>query len=145
MLTSDAFWHTGKFGGLRHWQKHRKFFYTRTESRFFRRSYLSSAESFYKQYGPIAIVAGYFLPILRTFAPVLAGIIKMKFQRFILLSVIGSAMFVSVYVLIGYLIGSLPILRPWLKYIISVFVLVVTIPVVVKIIKTMKKQPNSID
>jgi len=116
-----------------------KFFYTRPESRFFRRSYLISTEEFYKKYGSLAIAGGYFLPVIRTFAPVLAGIVKVKFQRFLLLSIIGSAGFISSFVLAGYLIGSLPFLQPWLKYIIAVFVLTVTVPVVVKIVRTMRK------
>jgi membrane-associated protein len=116
-----------------------KFFYNRKESRFFRRSYLTSTEEFYKKYGSLAMAGGYFLPIIRTFAPVLAGIIKVEFKRFFVLNIIGSAIFISVFVLTGYLIGSLPFLQPWLKYIIAFFVLVVTVPLVVKIIRTIRK------
>ena len=115
------------------------FFYTRAESRFFRRSYLTSTEYFYKKYGSLAMIGCYFLPIIRTFAPVLGGIIKIKFQRFLILNSIGSAVFISVFVLTGYMIGSLPFLQPWLKYIITVFVLGVTVPMIVKIIRTMRK------
>lgn len=116
-----------------------KFFYSRAESRFFRRSYLISTEEFYKKYGFLAIAGSYFLPIIRTFGPVLAGIIKLKFQRFLILSAIGSAAFISVFVLMGYLMGSLPFLQPWLKYIIAVFVLAVTVPLIIKIIRAMRK------
>ncbi len=116
-----------------------KFFYSRPDSRFFRRSYLTSTEEFFKKYGPLAMIAGYFLPIVRTFAPILAGIIKVDFQRFFLLSSAGSAVSISVFVLSGYLIGSLPFIRPWLTYIVTVFILVVTVPLVIKIVKTMRK------
>ncbi|MGN7786720.1 VTT domain-containing protein [Niabella sp. 22666] len=120
-----------------------KFFYSRQESRFFRRSYLSSTEAFYNKHGSMAIAGSYFLPIVRTFAPVLAGIIKVKIQRFIILSTIGSAGFTLTFVLTGYLMGSVPFLQPWLKYIIGVFVLVVTIPLIIKVIKTMRKPADS--
>ncbi|MGE9313278.1 DedA family protein [Niabella sp. CJ426] len=120
-----------------------KFFYSRKESRFFRRSYLSSTEAFYKKHGSMAIAGSYFLPIVRTFAPVLAGIIKVKIQRFIILSTMGSAGFTLTFVLTGYLMGSVPFLQPWLKYIIGVFVLVVTIPLIIKVIKTMRKPADS--
>ena len=119
------------------------FFYTRKDSRFYRRSYLASTEAFYKKYGTLAMAGGYFLPIVRTFAPVLAGIMKIKFQRFLLLSIIGSAMFISAFVLAGYLVGSLPFLRPWIKYIVAFFVLAVTIPMVGKTIKAMRKPPGA--
>ena len=120
-----------------------KFFYSRQESRFFRRSYLSSTEAFYKKHGSMAIAGSYFLPIVRTFAPVLAGIIKVKIQRFIILSTIGSAGFTLTFVLTGYLMGSVPFLQPWLKYIIGVFVLIVTVPLIIKVIKTMRKPADS--
>ena len=116
-----------------------KYFYTREESRFFRRSYLTSTETFYKKYGTLAMVGGYLLPIIRTFAPVLAGIIKVRFSRFLILNLAGSVAFISVYVLTGYIIGSLPFLQPWLKYIVTFFVLVVTIPLIIKIVRTMRK------
>jgi membrane-associated protein len=120
-----------------------KFFYSRQESRFFRRSYLSSTEAFYKKHGSMAIAGSYFLPIVRTFAPVLAGIIKVNIQRFIVLSTMGSAGFTLTFVLTGYLMGSVPFLQPWLKYIIGAFVLIVTIPLIIKVIKTMRKPADS--
>ena len=115
------------------------FFYTRKDSRFFRRKYLIATEEFYKKYGALALIAGYFLPIIRTFAPVLAGIIRMQFQKFVICTITGSIIFILVFVLTGYLIGNVPLLKPWLKYIVAVFILVVTIPLVVKIVREMKK------
>src|SRR5688572_8442023 len=98
------------------------FFYTRKDSRFFRRKYLMATEEFYKKYGAAALIAGYFLPIIRTFAPVLAGITAMKFQRFLIFTITGSVVFVLVFVMTGYVIGNLPVLRPWLKYMVAVFI-----------------------
>ena len=91
----------------------------------------------------MAIAGSYFLPIVRTFAPVLSGIIKVNIQRFIILSTMGSAGFTLTFVLTGYLMGSVPFLQPWLKYIIGVFVLIVTIPLIIKVIKTMRKPADS--
>ncbi|MHA4846425.1 DedA family protein [Flavitalea antarctica] len=116
-----------------------KFFYNRKDSRLFRRSYLISTEEFYQKYGNLAMIGSYFLPVIRSFAPVLSGIIKIKFQRFLMLNIIGSLIFISAFVLMGYLVGSLPFLGPWLKYIIAFFVLAVTVPLVVKIIRTIRK------
>lgn len=116
-----------------------KFFYSRKESRFFRRSYLVSTEAFYKKHGLLAIAGSYFLPVVRTFVPVLAGIIKVKTKQFIVLSLAGSTAFILVFVLAGYLVGSVPMLQPRLKYIIGCFVLVVTIPLLIKVFKTIRK------
>ncbi len=60
--------------------------YRRRDSKFFRRQYLTSTEIFYKKHGALTCIAGYFLPIIRTFAPVVAGMINLDFRRFILLS-----------------------------------------------------------
>ena len=115
------------------------YFYTRKDSRFFRRSYLDSTEIFYNKHGAIAIMGGYFLPVIRAFTPVLAGIIKVKFTRFFCFSLVGSFVFIGIFVLTGYLVGSLPFLKPWLKYIVAGFILIVTIPLFIKIIRQLKK------
>jgi membrane-associated protein len=137
MLTGSSV--AGSLAGYGMGRRTGNFFYTRRETRFFRRSYLISTEDFYNKYGSFAMIGGYFLPVIRSFAPVLAGIIRVKFQRFLIFNIIGSAIFTSVFVLAGYLTGNLPFLRPWLKYIVGVFVLVVTVPVVVKIVRTMTR------
>ncbi len=116
-----------------------RFLYTRRDSRFFRRSYLVSTEDFYKKYGATAMIVGYFLPIIRSFAPLLAGIIKADFRRFLIFNIIGSASFIPALVLSGYAIGSLPFLQPWLKQIVAFFVIVVTVPILVKMFRIMRK------
>lgn len=137
ILTLSGF--AGSLAGYWLGRRTGKYFYAREESRFFRRSYLTSTEAFYNKYGVLAMAGGYLLPIIRTFAPVLAGIIKVRFSRFMILSLTGSIVFISVYVLTGYIIGSMPFIQPWLKYIVTFFVLVVTIPLIVKIVRTMRK------
>ena len=59
--------------------------YSRDDSKFFRRQHLKTAEAFYNKYGRLALTAGLFLPVIRTFASIVAGIIRLDFRRFILL------------------------------------------------------------
>jgi membrane-associated protein len=113
--------------------------YKRKESRFFRRRHLITAAIFYKKYGGLALITGYFLPIIRTFAPVVAGVIRVNFRRFVLFEFIGSFIWISSFVSAGYFIGCNPLLKPWLKYIVTGFILVVTIPLLARIIKEMRK------
>jgi len=113
--------------------------YRRKDSKFFRRQYLISTEAFYKKHGVLTCIAGYFLPIIRTFAPVVAGMIRMNFSKFIFLSFIGSVLWIISFVLAGYFIGSRPLLKPWLQYIVIGFILVVTVPLIFKIIKGITK------
>lgn len=109
--------------------------YRRKDSRFFRRAYLTATEEFYNRRGRTALVAGFFLPIIRTFSPILAGVIRLKIRRFIIFSFAGSVCWVLSFVLAGYVIGSMPFLKPWLKYIVGGFILIVTIPLLFRIIK----------
>jgi membrane-associated protein len=113
--------------------------YKRKDSRLFKQRHLKSAELFYEKYGWLTLTLGLYLPIIRSFAPVVAGIIRLKFRRFIFLTVSGSITWVLSFVLSGYFIGSRPFLKPWLKYIVIFFILFVTVPLFIRIIKEFRK------
>jgi membrane-associated protein len=113
--------------------------YERKDSRFFKQKNLRTAESFYNKYGWLALTMGLYLPIIRTFACVIAGVVKLRFERFLILTIAGSAIWVLSFVLAGYFIGSIPMLKPWLKYIVIAFILLVTVPLIIKVIMELKK------
>jgi len=113
--------------------------YQRKDSRFFKQKHLTTAESFYKKYGWLALTVGLYLPIIRTFASIVAGMVGLNFRRFILLTAAGSTVWVLSFVLTGYFIGSSSYLKPWLNYIVIFFVLVVTIPLIFWIIKELTR------
>ena len=113
--------------------------YKKKESRFFKRKHLATAETFYKKYGNIALIGGLFFPVIRTFAPIVAGIIKLNFRRFVLFTFIGSVFWIVSFVMAGYLIGTMPFLKPYLKYIIIGIILTVTTPVIIGIIRNFNK------
>jgi membrane-associated protein len=113
--------------------------YRRKDSKFFKQQHLLSATVFYNKYGGVAIILGFNFPIIRTFAPIVAGMIRLNLRRFILFSIIGSAIWVFIFASAGYFIASMPFLKPWLKYILIGFTLLVTVPLVFNIIKKMRK------
>jgi membrane-associated protein len=113
--------------------------YRRKDSRFFKKQHLKTAETFYNKYGWLALTVGLYLPIIRTFASTIAGIVRLNFRRFIFLSVSGSVVWVLSFVLTGYYIGSRPYLKPLLNYIVIGFILVITLPLIIWIIKELKK------
>jgi membrane-associated protein len=113
--------------------------YNRKDSKFFKKRHLTTAESFYKKYGWMALTLGLYLPIVRTFASIVAGIVKLSFRRFLVLTSAGSAVWILSFVLTGYFIGSRPWLKPWLNYIVIGFILAVTIPLVIWLVKELKK------
>lgn len=113
--------------------------YTRKDSRLFKKRHLRTAETFYNKYGWLALTVGLYLPVIRTFASIVAGMVRLNFRRFFLLTVTGSIVWILSFVLAGYFIGSRPFLKPWLKYIVTGFIVLVTIPLIIWIIKELGK------
>ncbi len=113
--------------------------YSRKDSMFFKKQHLKTAEAFYNKYGWMALTVGLYLPIIRTFASNVAGMVRLSFHRFILLTITGSVAWILSSVLVGYFIGSRPFLKPWLNYIVIGFILIVTIPLIIWMIKELRK------
>ncbi len=80
--------------------------FKREESLFFHKDHARKAEEFYKKYGPITIVLARFIPVIRAFAPVLAGVGKMNYGTFVAYNIIGGILWVSSMSLLGYYLGS---------------------------------------
>ena len=83
------------------------------KSFFFRKDHLLAAEAFYEKHGGKTIILAQFMPIIRTFAPVVAGIGRMKHRRFVAYTIFGGIFWVSSMVLLGYMLT--PVLDPMLK------------------------------
>jgi len=113
--------------------------YKKKDSKFFKKEHLQAAENFYKKYGGFAVMAGLFFPIVRTFAAIVAGMVKMNLSKFILFVFIGSVLWVTSFVCSGFLIASMPFVKPYLKYIVVAIIVIVTTPIVIQIIKQFKK------
>jgi len=112
--------------------------YKRKESGFFKRKHLETAEAFYKKYGNIALAAGLFFPIIRTFSPIVAGVIKLDFPRVLFFTFLGSLLWIICFVGAGYLVGIMPFLKQYLTYIVIGIIVVVTIPVIMRIIRLLR-------
>jgi membrane-associated protein len=80
--------------------------FTKQGSRFFRPEYLAEAEKFYEKHGNKTIVLAMFVPIVRAFTPVVAGIAKMNYKTFVLFNIVGAALWTSSFLLIGYFAGD---------------------------------------
>jgi membrane-associated protein len=113
--------------------------YKRKDSRLFRQKHLKAAEAFYNKYGQFALTIGLLFPIIRTFAPVVAGMIRMGVSRFVVLVFIGAVLWTPVLVLAGYIVGIIPGFKQYLPYLMPGFILLVTTPIVIRIVREMKK------
>ncbi len=113
------------------------------ESRWIRREYLLKTQAFYDRYGPVTIVIGRFIPIVRTFAPFLAGVASMRYPRFLAYEVAGSIVWVASLVYAGYLFGNIPWVKDHLTLIVIGIVIVSLIPAVVTFTKEWRERRAS--
>ncbi|MES2558620.1 MAG: DedA family protein [Bacteroidota bacterium] len=115
--------------------------YTRPDTLFFKKQYIYTAEDFYKKYGGVALIMGRFLPIVRTFAPILAGVVKVDPKVFFVYNILGALLWPGVVVTAGYYVGSVfPNALNYLNYIVIAFIVVTAIPVYNNIRSQAKKR-----
>ncbi|RYG12646.1 MAG: DedA family protein [Chitinophagaceae bacterium] len=81
------------------------------KSKIFRRDYLDKAHAFYEKHGGKAIILTRFVPIIRTFAPFVAGMSGMTYKRFLIFNVVGAVLWVGIFLYLGYWFGNLPSVR----------------------------------
>ena len=105
--------------------------YRMNDSRFFKREYLTRTHDFYEKHGGKAIVLARFIPIIRTFAPIIAGIVGMRYRTFILYNIIGAFLWAGAVTFAGnYLGGRFPVLREHLETIILTIIFVSFLPLI---------------
>ena len=102
---------------------------------FFRKEYLMRAHAFYEKYGGRAVSLAQFMPIVRTFAPFVAGVGSMTYRRFIAFNVLGAILWVGIFLGGGYLFGGLPAVRENMKLVILGIIVVSVLPIVFETIK----------
>lgn len=110
--------------------------FKRKDSMLFKRKYVIMAEEFYQKYGGTALVIGRFVPIIRTFAPIFAGVVKLDFKKFVLFNVIGAILWVSLLTLTGYFLGiEFPAIINYVEYIIIGLIGIAFLPIIIALIK----------
>jgi len=110
--------------------------FTKNDSFFFKKRYIAVAEEFYEKYGGMALILGRFFPIVRTFAPIFAGVVKVDIKKFTLYNIIGSVGWVTTLTLAGYFLGRrFPQLKDYLQYIVLGLIIITTIPLIFAYVK----------
>src|SRR5690625_91989 len=99
---------------------------------FFKRRHLETARDFYQRKGGFTIAIARFLPVIRTFAPIIAGMVKMDMKKFSLYNILGAAIWVVSLTSIGYILGDNAWVKRNLEFVILGIVLIVTAPVIIK-------------
>lgn len=109
--------------------------FSKKNSKIFNPEYLEKTRAFYAKYGGKTIILARFLPIIRTFAPFVAGIGKMHYGTFILYNVVGAFIWVTFFTFAGYFFGGIPFIKNNFEYAVIVIVLVSVLPVIYEYIK----------
>jgi membrane-associated protein len=101
--------------------------FERPDSRWFKRKHLLATEAFYEKHGPMTIVLARFLPIIRTFAPIVAGVAHMNYRRFLVYNVAGGLLWGVGVTLLGYWFGNLIPAEQVDKYLIPIILLIIVV------------------
>ena len=118
--------------------------FTKPDSRLFKKENLEKAENFYEKYGAKTIIIARFVPIIRTFAPIVAGVGKMKYKTFFSFNVIGGALWSLIIPIAGFYLGRLiPGVDKYLLPIVLVIIIVSAIPALLEILRGRKKKTES--
>ena len=110
------------------------------ESRWFKRAYLIKTQAFYDKYGGLTIIIGRFVPIIRTFAPFLAGVAGMSYPRFLCYNIVGAVAWIASLVYAGYLFGNIPWVKNNLTLIVFLIVVISLIPAVTTFVQEHRAQ-----
>jgi membrane-associated protein len=102
--------------------------FTRRDSLFFKQEYVTRTKHFYDRYGGKTIIFARFVPIVRTFAPFMAGVSGMRYARFLSFSVFGSFGWVLAMTMLGYTLGSVPFVRRHFDGVVLLIIFVSLLP-----------------
>lgn len=110
------------------------------DNRFIKRAHLLKTRTFYERYGAITIVIARFIPIIRTFAPFVAGIGGMRYMKFISYNAIGGVIWVVLFTVAGYFFGNLPIVKSNFTLVILGIIVISVMPVIFGYFKERREQ-----
>jgi membrane-associated protein len=111
--------------------------FNKPRSRFFRPEHLKAAHSFYEKHGGKAIIIARFMPLVRTFVPVIAGMARMEYRRYVLFTIVGGAAWVLSMTFLGYFLGvRFPVLGQHIEKVIIVVVVLSILPAIIAYLKS---------
>ncbi|MFI1915487.1 DedA family protein [Nocardia sp. NPDC020380] len=109
--------------------------FKKEDTRFFKQHYITETHAFFEKHGPKTIVLARFVPIVRTFMPVLAGVSKMDYRKFALVDIIGAILWGGGVTVLGYFLGNIEFIR---KNVEAIFLLIVVVSILPGIISVAK-------
>jgi membrane-associated protein len=113
--------------------------FSRPDSRFFKQEYVRRTQAFYEKHGGKTLIYAKFVPIVRTFAPFMAGVGRMKYSRFLSFNVFGGLGWVLSATLAGYYLGEIPVVRHNFEKVVIAIVVISVLPVLIQFWRSRKE------
>ena len=113
--------------------------FSKEDSRWLNKRHLLRAQQFYEKYGGKTIIFARFIPIVRTFAPFVAGIGKMSYRRFAMFNIVGAILWVTIFTVAGHFFGDHPYIKRNFQYVIIGIIVLSVLPAVIEIVIERRK------
>ena len=113
--------------------------FSKEDSRLFNKKHLRKAQAFYERYGGKTIVLARFVPIIRTFAPFVAGIGRMSYRRYMAYNVLGTLPWVGGFAFAGYYFGNIPAIKRNFQYVVIAIIVISVMPAIIGYIKERRR------
>jgi membrane-associated protein len=119
--------------------------FRRPDSRFFKHENVEKAQAFFAKYGPKAIVLARFVPIVRTFTPITAGVGRMPYRTFVIYNVLGGTLWSIGVTMLGYFLGQVDVVEQNLEVAILAVVAVSLLPIVLEVLKSRREKRSPVE
>ena len=111
----------------------------KADSKLFNKGHLIKAQAFYEKYGAKTIIIARFIPIVRTFAPFVAGIGEMTYKKFMTYNVVGAVAWIFIFIPLGYFFGNLPFIQSNFKLVMIAIIVISVLPPIIEFIRERNK------